>query len=73
MVSIGILRLFGNGCSETSEEFSAEYEGKVNELGLTVMNAGANYAAAGALVKSTKSGCLNGFTPDAHFIRFLWP
>ena len=73
MVSIGILRLFGNGCSETSEEFSAEYEGKVNELGLTVMNAGANQPATGALIKSTKSGCLNGFTPDAHFIRFLWP
>jgi hypothetical protein len=73
VVSIGILRLFGNGCSETSEEFSAQYEGNMNELGLTVMNAGANYPATGAPIKSTKSGCLNGFTPDVHFTRFLWP
>ena len=73
MVSIGILRLFGNGCSETSEEFSAEYEGNMNELGLTVMNADANQPAISALIKSTKSGCLNGFTPDAHFTRLPWP
>ena len=73
MVSIGILRLFDNGCSEISEEFSAQYEGNMNELGLTVMNAGANYPATGALIKSTKSGCLNGFTPDAHFTLFPWP
>lgn len=34
--------LVGNDCSETSEEFSLQYEGNMNELGLTVMNLGAN-------------------------------
>jgi hypothetical protein len=50
LVFIGILRSLGNGCPETSEEFSPQYEGNMNELGLTVMNAGASYAAPGALV-----------------------
>jgi hypothetical protein len=49
LVFIGILRLLGTGCPETSEEFSPQYEGNMNELGLTVMNAGTNHPAPGAL------------------------